>query len=93
MPAEQLFSLGEVFITPGADEALTDAGHLPNEFLGRHAVGDWGEIDEHDRQINEFSVRNSLRILSAYRTRKDARLWIITEATRESIIILLPEEY
>ncbi len=61
--------------------------------MQRHRSGDWGELDEHDQRENELSVREGFRILSAYRTRRHARLWIITEADRSSTTILLPEEY
>jgi hypothetical protein len=65
----------------------------PREFLSRHAQGDWGELDEHDRNENEFSLREGFRILSAYHLKDDTRIWIITEADRSSTTILLPEEY
>ena len=87
------FSLGRVVATPGALEALEDAGQLPDEFLRRHSSGDWGDVDDHDRRENEFSVENGFRILSAYQTNKGVKLWVITEADRTSTCLLLPEEY
>ena len=64
------FELGAVFITPGALKALEEAGQSPWEFLRRHRAGDWGELCEEDKEENEFSLREGLRILSAYHTRK-----------------------
>lgn len=93
MHTDQRFSLGRAVITPGAIEALEEAGQMPNEFLDRHARGDWGDLSEHDRRENEFSVREGLRILSAYRTTEGVELWVITEADRSSTTILLPDEY
>jgi len=87
------FELGNIYITPGAIDALVESNQHAQEFLQRHQRGDWGELDEHDQRENEFSVRHGFRILSAYRTAKDVRLWIITEADRSSTTILLPEEY
>jgi len=87
------FELGNIYITPGAIDALVEASQHAQEFLQRHRRGDWGELDEHDRQENELSIREGFRILSAYRTARDARLWIITEADWSSTTILLPEEY
>jgi len=87
------FALGNMYITPGAIEALARANQSAQEFLERHQRGDFGELDEHDRHENEFSINHGFRILSAYRTAKDMRLWIITEADRSSTTILLPEEY
>lgn len=87
------FPLGRVLITPGAIEALEEAGQMPNEFLDRHARCDWGNVDEHDRRENELSLEQGFRLLSAYKTTKGERLWIITEADRSATTILLPSEY
>ena len=48
---------------------------------------------EEDKRENEFSVHNNLRILSAYRTRNDVKIWVITEADRSATTLLLPHEY
>ena len=88
-----LFQLGRIVATPGALRALEAAGQQPAEFLDRHVKGDWGELDDEDKRENEFSVRNGLRILSAYTTTAGEKIWIITEADRSATTILLPEEY
>jgi hypothetical protein len=62
-------------------------------FLDRHASGDWGEVDEHDRQANEYAVEHGLRVLSAYTLSSGEKIWVITEADCSSTTILLPEEY
>jgi hypothetical protein len=82
-----------VVATPGAIEAMMNAGQNAYEFLYRHVRGDWGEIPPEDWEENEFSLTNTLRLLSAYRTRNGERLWIITEADRSVTTLLLPEEY
>jgi len=88
-----LFPLGRTFATPGAIDALSESGQLPDEFLHRHQVGDWGEVCEADRRENEFSIANGFRILSAYRTSKGVKVWVITEANRSVTTLLLPSEY
>lgn len=88
-----LFPLGKVFLTVGAKETLTESSQQPNEFLARHQSGDWGIIGKEDSEENELSVKEGFRILSAYRTAKGERIWIITEADRSSTTILLPDEY
>ena len=87
------FPLGQIVVTPGALAALAEAGHAPVEFISRHVVGDWDELDEEDRRENELSVNEGLRILSAYHLKDGTKIWIITEADRSSTTILLPEEY
>lgn len=97
--AHPLFDLGQVVATPGALEALEQAGQSPAEFLRKHANGDWGdELCDEDKALNDEAVNDGSRILSAYRLKTDTKLWIITEATndegrRESSCCLLPEEY
>ena|ERR1700687_5842108 len=70
------FSLGQTFITPGAQEALQIAGQTELEFLRRHMSGDWGsELSEEDVQENELSLRKGFRLLSAYQTGKGQKLF------------------
>jgi hypothetical protein len=88
-----LFSLGQIFITSGAREALAESDQLLSEFLKKHQTGDWGEVCEEDRKENELSVKEGFRILSAYRTTKGEKIWVITEADRNSTTILPPGDY
>jgi hypothetical protein len=90
---QPLFPLGQVVATPGALEAIEDAGQTPVEFIARHHVGDWGDLDEEDKQENELSVKQGYRILSAYQTNAHVKLWVITEADRSVTTLLLPSEY
>ena len=85
--------LGRVVATPGALRALDEAGVSPASLLTRHVNGDWGELSEHDRKQNEFSLKNGFRILSSYTVGNGERIWIITESDRSSTCILLPSEY
>ena len=59
----------------------------------RHAAGDWGEVDAEDWSLNDQAVLDGTRLLSAYRTLKGEKLWVITEADRSSTTLLLPSEY
>lgn len=97
MPSKQQqqprFSLGQVVATPGALQALEEAHQTPYEFIGRHIIGDWGELDKADIAENELSVKEGFRILSAYKLRSGVKIWIITEADRSATTLLLPEEY
>lgn len=88
-----LFELGQLLATPGALKAMEDADQGPAVFLARHCDGDWGDVDAEDQAENELSIREGFRILSAYRTVKGVKLWVITEADRSATTILLPDEY
>jgi uncharacterized phage-associated protein len=87
------FSLGQVYATPGALEALSKNGQNEIEFLRRHQSGDWGCLSDEDKRENEFSVDKQLRIFSAYRLKDSTKIWIITEADKSATTILLPKEY
>lgn len=90
---QALFLLGQTVITIGAKEALEESNQLPNEFIKRHVSGDWGFVCKQDAEENDFSLKNGYRLLSAYKTAKGEKLWIITEADRSVTTILLPSDY
>jgi hypothetical protein len=92
------FPLGQIVATPAALEALTVTAQSPAEFLDRHATGDWGDLCDGDRELNDRALIDGSRLLSAYVTRLGVRLWIITEAAdeagrRAATTILLPDDY
>ncbi len=92
------FSLGRLLATPGALAALEASEQSPAEFISRHAKGDWGQVCAEDGQLNDAALVDGSRLLSAYRTSKGTKLWVITEAmddygNRAATTILLPEEY
>lgn len=94
------FALGRLLATPGALALLTEFGVSPLTLLMRHASGDWGELDDRDRQVNELAVVHGDRILSAYVLRRvelgqtvEARVWVITEADRAVTTVLRPSDY
>lgn len=92
------FDPGQVVATPGALEALRAAGQVPGEFLGRHLRGDWGDLDEEDKRLNDAALIDGSRILSSYMLATGEKLWIISEAVdddgrRASTCALHPDEY
>ncbi|MDF7826987.1 hypothetical protein P4B35_23385 [Pontiellaceae bacterium B12227] len=92
--ATRLFSLGQIVATPGALQALENAGQKASEFLVRHALGDWGsQLCDEDKAANDEAVADDLRILSAYRLSDGVKIWVITESNRSATTLLLPEEY
>ena len=88
---EARFSLGTVYITAGARDALTEDD--VRVALGRHIRGDWGDVCKEDAEENELSLRENFRLLSSYRNTAGVKFWIITESDRSATTILLPEEY
>jgi hypothetical protein len=98
MTGKPKFSLGQIVATPGALEAMAESSQTPQFFLARHVRGDWGEVCDEDKGLNDQSLIDGSRLLSAYTTSKGTKLWIITEAAdddghRLATTLLLPEEY
>ena len=92
------FDLGQVVATPEALRALEESGQSPSFFLDQHVQGSWGEVCNEDKRLNDQSLLDGSRLLSAYKTLKGEKLWIITEATgddgkRSATTILLPQQY
>lgn len=90
-----------------ATQAVVDAFEPSTiaQVLKRHAVGDWGDIDDDDWQMNEAVMDDSDhdgRLFSVYKdvpSKHGAlveRVWIITDApeTDDTITtVLLPDDY
>ncbi len=92
------FHLGRTLATPGALTALEESGQSPVFFLEKHNSGDWGEVNDEDKRLNDQALIDGSRLLSAYKTLKGERIWVITEATdeagkRAATTILKPDEY
>jgi hypothetical protein len=86
------FAVGQIVATPGALETMKAHNIDGLELLRRHVTGDWGDLDDVDKQENELSIKNGFRILSAY-GKGERKLWIITESDRSVTTILRPDEY
>lgn len=85
------FRMGKIMSTPNALSQLTPGDILLG--IRRHQAGDWGDVDEHDRQANESALIVGGRLLSVYHGITGVKFWIITEADRATSTILLPEDY
>ncbi|WP_418291234.1 hypothetical protein [Massilicoli timonensis] len=87
------FDLGEVVMTRGISNLMeTDFALWIHDCLQRHGNGDWGDLCEEDKQINEMALKEGDRILSAYK-HDQVKIYIITEYDRSITTILLAEEY
>jgi len=69
-----LSPLGQIIATPGAMEALARASQRPDEFLLRHASGDW-ELEAPGLGGNMNNLKHGFRVMSTYRTKSGDTLW------------------
>jgi hypothetical protein len=61
---KQPFSPGVLLATRGASEAFERNGQMPFEFLKRHLAGDWGDLCDEDREVNNQALVDGSRLLS-----------------------------
>ncbi len=88
------FSPGQVVMTAGVDELVRQGRLNPTPYLRRHLDGDWGDLSDDDRQLNDAALTSGEdRLFSSYQVTPDLKLWIITEWDRSVTTLLLPSEY
>ncbi|MEW9897971.1 hypothetical protein ABWL39_04990 [Chitinivorax sp. PXF-14] len=94
LASQARFSPGQVVMTIGVDD-LVRQGHLnPVPYLRRHLHGDWGDLSDNDRRLNDAALKSGEdRLFSSYQVTPDLKLWIITEWDRSVTTLLLPSEY
>lgn len=84
-------TLGKTVITANAKNILSDLDIATA--LRRHQSGDWGDLCEEDRKVNEDALENGFRIMSVYKSKNGTKFWVITEADRSCTTVLMPEDY
>lgn len=87
------FRTGQLVITRGVDELIRQGRLNPSAYLARHLGGDWGDLCDEDRHLNDAALKSGDRLLSSYQVAPDLKVWIITEWDRSVTTLLLPEEY
>lgn len=85
-----LFFPGSIIVTDGVAAILEET--TIQRALIRHCRGDWGELCESDKKVNNLSLDSGQRLLSIYE-QEGTRFYIITEADRSRTTVLLPSEY
>ncbi len=95
MNATQL-PLGQVVATAGVDSWVKESpeSRVPGivQAVMRHRSGDWGDVCDEDKKLNDEAVDGEGRILSAY-TVDGEKVWVITEWDRSVTTVLFPSEY
>ncbi len=81
------FELGQLVVTPRADQLLREAGHAPEELLARHQAGDWGDVSDEERRLNDESVSAPFNIISTYQLKSGYSVTIFTKADRSATML------
>ena len=86
---------GNIYATRGIADAMEQSPKFAAEVrraFGRYQQGDWGDVCEEDRALNDEAARIGECVLAAYQT-SGGKIWIITEWDRSATTILYPDEY
>ena len=96
-----LFETGTVVMTCGIRDLIFSDEHaqeIVHSCLERHCKGDWGDLCEDDKSMNDESLEAEKKgdwtdsLFSSYET-DVGKIYVITECDRSATTILLPEEY
>ena len=94
LASQARFSPGQVVMTTGVYELVRQGRLNPTPYLLRHLHGDWGDLSDDDRRLNDAALASGEdRLFSSYQVMPDLKLWIITEWDRSVTTLLLPSEY
>lgn len=91
------FNLGITIMTKRVNYLIEGNPKLYEEIarcIAKHHNGDWGNLDEEDKMLNDMAIKDGGRIFSSYEIGENkVKIWIITATDRSYTTILLPEEY
>jgi len=96
-----VFQTGQIVASRGVYNLACqnpDFAQFVQKSLNRHVKGDWGDLDDEDKETNNQALKQGTRLLSAYSDGRFpkhgvATIWIITEGDRSATTILFPDEY
>lgn len=96
------FGLGEVIATPTVwmlIDTNADFSLFTTLCLSRYIAGDWGDISDEDKSLNDKAVKEGDRIIASYLIPQEVegicedRIWISTEGDRSLTMLLFPGDY
>lgn len=83
------FEVGEIVITPAAAAALEAHGQVVAKLLARHQTGDWGDISEQLRAVNERGLVEQFNLQSVYQIPTGERIVVVTNRDRTLTMVHL----
>lgn len=93
---------GLILVTDSVKMTMAQNPHFSifcQNCLQNHKSGNWGDLEEEDKESNYFALENNERILSSYKfppeinIPHEVKIWIITEHDRSVTTLLFPSEY
>lgn len=88
-------NVGQILVSKGVAELARENKRFAaflKESLDRHRKGDWGEMSDEVRQLNNQNLGINTRLFSSYESKGFPEIWITTEPDRSFSTIMLPDE-
>jgi len=83
------FEAGEIVITPAASSALDANGQTLDALLQRHCLGDWGDVPDQLRSVNEQGLAECFALQSVFTLADGNRLTLVTNRDRTLTMVHL----
>ena len=91
-PPQPLFAIGTLKLSEKvhwlASKSLLD----PLPYVQRHVRGDWGEVNEAERQMNDVALEQGAPMTSRFQITPRLYLVVITSDDQRTTDVQLPEE-
>ena len=81
------FEVGEIIVTPAAADTLAANGLTLEDLLARHQAGDWGDVSEQVREVNERGLVEQFNLHSTYRMSDGRRIIVVTNRDRTTTMV------
>jgi predicted transcriptional regulator len=88
-------NLGHVFVTKGVANLARDNQQFAlfvQNSLDRYRKGDWGNMSDEGRRLNNRFLERSIRTFSSYGSERFPEIWITTDPDRSCSTIMFPDE-
>jgi hypothetical protein len=79
-----LFPLGRIVATQEVLNILETTKESLTDLLVRHQSGQWGQVDQKEREVNDWAADKSMPVVSVYRLKSGSSICIITEGDRRT---------
>jgi predicted transcriptional regulator len=88
-------NVGQVLVTRGVADLAKEKrvfASFVRKSLERYRKGDWGDMSDEDKRLNNLNLEKHLRLFASYESPNLPEIWITTEPDRSSSTIMFPEE-
>jgi predicted transcriptional regulator len=89
-------NIGQILVTRGVAAMARENKKFASfveASLERYRKGDWGEMSEGEKHLNDVSEETGRLVLSSYESADFPEIWIMTSPDRSYSTVMFPEDY